>query len=225
MPVNNPFLADQLPDPLPDDPFPWLEGWLAHATENQTRRNPNAMTLGTVAPGGGPSGRVVLAKMINTEMGYVVFFTNYRSSKSRDIEANPAVSLVFHWDSFGRQARIEGTAVRSPASESDAYFASRDRGSQIGAWGSDQSQPLESRDALIQQLQDRANELGVADDDSKAVPRPPHWGGFRVWASAVELWVDGTNRVHDRARFERSLEPDGDGGFKPTPWTRSRLQP
>lgn len=223
--MTNPYLAELLPEVLPDNPFAWFEGWLSHATESLVRRNPNAMTLSTVASDGRPSGRIVLAKAINIELGYVVFFTNYQSKKCRDIEENSEVSLVFHWDSLGRQVRIDGTAVRSPAEESDSYFSSRDRGSQIGAWGSDQSQRLDSREALLQQLDERARELGVSDDDSIAVPRPPHWGGIRVWARAVELWVDGANRVHDRARFERELKPEGDDLFSPSPWVGTRLQP
>ena len=223
--MTNPFLADRLPADLPDDPFSWLEAWLATATENEVQRNPNAMTLSTVSADGQPTARVVLAKGIDAKRGYVVFFTNYRSRKGREIEGNNRVSLVFHWDSLGRQVRIDGIATRSPSEESDAYFASRDRGSQIGAWGSDQSEPLESRDVLLRQLHERAQELGVADDDTKTVVRPPHWGGYRVWASAIELWVEGGDRVHDRARWERQLERDGVAGFAASSWSGTRLQP
>ena len=223
--MTNPYLADRLPAELPDDPFAWLDAWLRHASENAVQRNPNAMTLSTVSADGQPTARVVLAKLLDAERGYVVFFTNYNSRKSREIDGSGRVSLVFHWDSLGRQVRIDGIAVRSPAAESDAYFASRDRGSQIGAWGSDQSEPLASRDDLLRQLRDRAEALGVADDDEKPVERPPHWGGFRVWASAIELWIEGADRVHDRARWERRLERDGDDGFSATPWTGTRLQP
>lgn len=223
--MTNPFLADRLPADLPDDPFSWLEAWLATATENEVQRNPNAMTLSTVSADGQPTARVVLAKGIDAKRGYVVFFTNYRSRKGREIEGNNRVSLVFHWDSLGRQVRIDGIATRSPSEESDAYFASRDRGSQIGAWGSDQSEPLESRDELLRQLHERAKELGVADDDTKTVVRPPHWGGYRVWASAIELWVEGGDRVHDRARWERQLERDGAAGFAASSWSGTRLQP
>lgn len=223
--MTSPYLADRLPDKLPGDPFSWLEAWLSEATENEVQRNPNAMTLSTVSADGQPSARIVLAKSLDTAEGYVVFYTNYRSQKIRDIDGSGKASLVFHWDSMGRQVRIEGTAIRSPAEESDAYFSSRDRGSQVGAWGSDQSQPLESRDALLKQLNERAVELGVADNPDVTVPRPPHWGGIRVWASAIELWIEGADRVHDRARWQRELTRDGEHAFTATPWSGTRLQP
>lgn len=223
--MTSPYLADRLPDILPGDPFAWLEAWLTEATEKKVQRNPNAMTLSTVSADGQPSARIVLAKSLDTLQGYVVFYTNYRSQKTREIDDSDRVSVVFHWDSMGRQVRVEGAAVRSPAAESDAYFASRDRGSQIGAWGSDQSQPLESRDTLLKQLHARAVELGVADNDRIPVPRPAHWGGIRVWASAIELWIEGADRVHDRARWERELTANGEHAFTATPWSGTRLQP
>ena len=124
--------------------------------------------------------------------------------------------------------------MRSPDNESDRYFASRDRGSQLGAWGSDQSDELESRDALIAQIRDRAQELGIklasgtepaAQQDASPVIRPPHWGGFRVWANCIELWMSGEDRIHDRALWQRKLDPAPDGSFTVTPWTGTRLQP
>lgn len=223
--MTNPYLADRLPAELPDDPFAWLDAWLAQATDRQVQRNPNAMTFVTATADGRPSGRVVLAKALDADAGLVVFYTNYESRKCREIDANPNVSVVFHWDSMGRQVRIEGQAVRSPPTESDAYFASRDRGSQIGAWGSDQSQPVDSRDALLDQLARRAEELGVHEDDERTVPRPPHWGGIRVWAASIELWIEGADRVHDRARWERRLSVADEFSFSATPWTGTRLQP
>jgi len=199
--------------------------WLAHATGQAVQPNPNAMTLSTVDSEGRPSARVVLCKLLVADPGYVVFYTNYQSRKCAEISANPHVSLVFHWDTLGRQARLEGIAVKSPAAESDAYFASRDRGSQIGAWGSDQSRPIESRDALLRQLESRAAEMGFAGDPDATIPRPPHWGGIRVWPFAVELWIEGSNRVHDRARWERRLQPVGDDTFSVSAWAGIRLQP
>jgi pyridoxamine 5'-phosphate oxidase len=163
-----------------------------------------------------------------------VFYTNYKSDKAREVAENPNVALVFHWDTLGRQIRIEGEALRSPHDESDAYFASRDWGSQLGAWGSDQSAPLESRAALIAQLSKRAMKLGldvatnlksVAVSDRPLIPRPPHWGGFRVWARRVELWVEGSDRIHDRARWERSLIRNPDHSFSTGVWSGTRLQP
>ena len=176
----------------------------------------------------------MLCKSFVADPGYVVFYTNYKSDKARDIEHNNNVALVFHWDSFGRQVRMEGVAIRSPAAESDAYFATRDWGSQLGAWGSDQSAPLESRSALIAQVGRRAMRLGVdaaknlgsiAGDKRRAIPRPPHWGGFRVWPRRIELWIEGNDRIHDRARWERSLERRDGDEFEVGNWTGTRLQP
>lgn len=217
-------VKNALPTTLPDNPMTWVEQWLEDATDTGDQPNPNAMTLVTIAGDGQPSARIVLCKGLAADPGYLVFYTNYTSRKSREIDADPRVSVVFHWDAMGRQVRVEGLATRSPAEESDAYFATRDRNSRLGAWGSDQSQPVESREALLQQIEQRIAEFDVGDDNAP-VPRPPHWGGLRVWASAVELWVDGENRVHDRARWTRDLTSDDAGGFNPGPWTSTRLQP
>jgi pyridoxamine 5'-phosphate oxidase len=212
----------------------WAAAWLDEATRQAVQRNPNSMTLATVGGDGVPSLRVVLCKAFVPDPGYLVFYTNYKSRKVTELRANPAVAVTFHWDALGRQVRIEGTAVFSPPDESDAYFASRDRGSQLGAWGSDQSAPLGSREALFQQLQDRARSLGlnVSDDmqsiesmDGSAIPRPEHWGGVRVWASAVELWIEGPDRIHDRARWRRTLAQRAGHEFAAGDWEGTRLQP
>jgi pyridoxamine 5'-phosphate oxidase len=212
----------------------WAKAWLDEAVEKQVQRNPNAMTAITVGSDGRPSGRSVLCKEFVADPGYVVFYTNYRSDKARQIEENNNVALLFHWDVFGRQVRMEGVAVKSPAEESDAYFATRDWGSQLGAWGSDQSSPLESRAALIAQVGRRAVKLGVkaaqslksiAIEDRPAIQRPPHWGGYRVWPRRIELWIEGTDRIHDRARWERELQQSDTGEFTVGAWSGTRLQP
>lgn len=227
-------MAPTLPQVLPDDPLHWVEAWLLHATENALQRNPNAMTLATVDERGVPSSRVVLCKAFLADPGYLVFYTNYRSRKVAELTANPCVALLFHWDALGRQVRLQGPALRSPPAESDAYFATRDRGSQLGAWGSDQSAPLASRESLLQQIRARAEGLGLVldanlqvreSDGRAAVPRPPHWGGIRVWPQAVELWIEGADRIHDRAAWNRTLEPAGEFDFAPGPWSGTRLQP
>ena len=232
--MTDPCTATRLPKELPSDPMRWVEAWLDQAMEQQVQRNPNTMSAATVDPDGRPTARMVLCKSFVAEPGYLVFYTNYKSDKVRHIEHNNQIALLFHWDHYGRQARIEGEAVRSPAAESDAYFATRDWGSQLGAWGSDQSAPLESRKALIAQVSRRAMKLGVtaaknlksiAIEDRPVIPRPPHWGGIRVWARRVELWVEGTDRIHDRARWERSLERADDDSFVVGAWTSTRLQP
>jgi pyridoxamine 5'-phosphate oxidase len=212
----------------------WAKAWLDEAVEKQVQRNPNSMTAISVGDDGRPSGRVVLCKEFVEDPGYLVFYTNYKSDKAKQIESNNNVALLFHWDAYGRQVRMEGVAVRSPAEESDAYFVTRDWGSQLGAWGSDQSAPLESRAALITQVGKRAMKLGVkaaknvksiAVDDRPAIPRPPHWGGYRVWPRRIELWIEGPDRLHDRARWERSLEQSDDDDFVAGAWSGTRLQP
>ena len=232
--MSDPCSATRLPNELPSDPMDWAKAWLDEAVQNEVQRNPNSMAAVTVNGEGQPSARVVLCKEFVADPGYLVFYTNYKSDKARQIAGNNKVALLFHWDSFGRQVRIEGQAVLSPDEESDTYFASRDWGSQIGAWGSDQSSPLESRSALIAQVGRRAMKLGVgavknlksiAVSDRPIISRPPHWGGIRVWASRIELWIEGTDRIHDRARWTRSLVANEDDTFNVGEWTGIRLQP
>ena len=232
--MTNIYLSQHLPGELPRDPMHWAFAWLQHATRQAVQRNPNAMTLSTVDAAAKPSSRVVLCKSFVADPGYVVLYTNYRSRKAADIETNPAVAIMFHWDALGRQVRIEGPAVRSPQNESDAYFASRYWGSQLGAWASDQSQAINSRAALMRQLRDRARDLGVSvsddlqsltEDTQPTIPRPEHWGGYRVWAEAVELWIEGADRIHERARWTRKLRQESDHSFNGDTWRGERLQP
>ena len=212
----------------------WADAWIKEAHDAKLRRNPNSMTLVTLSTEGNPSARIVLCKNFVADPGYLVFFTNYNSLKSREITANPKVAAVFHWDGPGRQIRIEGVAIQSPAEESDAYFATRDWGAKMGAWGSDQSAEIESRDALVTQIRSRASELGInlgddletlASGDEPKIQRPPHWGGFRIWPNAIELWKDGADRIHDRALWKRSLVRSSEHEFTVTPWVGTRLQP
>ena len=232
--MSNPYLSPTLPVALPDDPMPWANAWLDEAVQQSVQRNPNSMTLATIAPSGQSSARVVLCKDFVVDPGYVVFYTNYRSQKIAELTANPKVAATFHWDALGRQVRLEGVAIRSPETESDAYFASRDRGSQLGAWGSDQSAALESRDVLRAQIRTRAAELGIGldddlqivdSDDAPSIPRPPHWGGTRIWPHRVELWIEGADRIHDRAAWTRELTSAGEDDLVAGPWTGTRLQP
>ncbi|MCC7198997.1 MAG: pyridoxamine 5'-phosphate oxidase [Gammaproteobacteria bacterium] len=227
-------LAHMLPDPLPADPMPLAATWLSQAWDEQVQPNPNAMVLATADTTGRPTARVVLCKDIVVNPGYLLFYTNYTSVKGRELEFNPQAAAVFHWDVMERQLRIEGRVVHSPASESDDYFASRPWRSRIGAWASQQSQPVANRHAMIEQLRESARKLGAPDpldapdDDEEPdfhVPRPPHWGGMRLWAEAVELWVEGDHRIHDRARWTRSLVPDDNGVLRPGVWHHTRLQP
>jgi pyridoxamine 5'-phosphate oxidase len=207
-----------LPSDLPDDPMPLFEEWFAAVRKAKAQPNPDSMSVATATPDGRPSVRIVLCKKLVVAPGYVVFFTNYDSRKGAELEANPRAAAVLHWDAFGRQVRLEGRIVKSPSGESDEYFASRALDSRIGAWASLQSQPLDSRKTLLKRVATEAARFGTH------VPRPPHWGGYRLWPEAVELWIDGPFRVHDRARWTRTLEAQGDG-FAPGPWSATRLFP
>lgn len=189
------------------DPIAWFDAWLNEAIENEPI-NPNAMTLATVAPDGLPDARMVLLKGHDSR-GFA-FFTNTRSPKGRDLAAHPAAALCFYWRSLGRQVRIVGRVEPVSEAEADAYFRTRPRGSQIGAWASQQSEPVDSRTTL-----ERAVARYDAEYASGDVPRPPHWSGYRVVPDRIEFWTDRRDRLHDRELFER----DGDG------WTVSRLQP
>jgi pyridoxamine 5'-phosphate oxidase len=206
-----------LPSTLPGDPMPLFQQWFDGARQARAQPNPDSMAVAT-ASDGQPSVRIVLCKKLVADPGYVVFFTNYDSRKGRELDANPRAAAVFHWDAHGRQARLEGAIVKSPADESDEYFASRALDSRIGAWASQQSQPLDSRRTLLKRVAAEAARFGTH------VPRPPHWGGYRLWPETVELWIDGPFRVHDRARWTRALTPHG-ADFAPGPWSATRLFP
>jgi pyridoxamine 5'-phosphate oxidase len=192
---------------LPDDPVRAFERWLGLAVEAGLPE-PTAMTLATSTREGRVSARIVLLKQVDAR-GFV-FATNYQSRKAREIEANPWVCLVFGWIPLERQVRIEGLIERTSEEESDAIFAARPRAAQLGAWASTQSEVIPSRAAL---------EAAVAEADRRfpaTVPRPPHWGGYRVVPHAIELWRGRPHRLHDRLRYERA---PGAG------WTRRRLAP
>jgi len=222
-----------LPDPLPDDPLVVVAAWLAEATRAQVQPNPNAMVLATADQHGQPSARVVLCKDIRPQPGFLTFYTNFESRKGVELAANPRAAVVMHWDRLQRQVRIEGPVTPGSASDSDSYFAARAWQSRIGAWASRQSAAVASRAALAAAVERAAQRFGApspmqspadAPDPGVAIPRPPHWGGYRLWADAVELWVEGAARLHDRARWTRNLEPIIDG-FEGGRWSATRLQP
>jgi pyridoxamine 5'-phosphate oxidase len=208
-----------LPSTLPEDPMPLFEQWFRHAREQKVQPNPDSMVVATATAQGRPSARVVLCKKLVTDPGYVVFFTNYHSRKGTELDANPEAAAVLHWDDLARQVRLEGPVLRSPGEESDEYFASRALDSRIGAWASLQSQPLDSRGTLLRRVAVEAARHGTH------VPRPPHWGGFRLWPRAVELWLEGPFRVHDRARWTRELDLSDPARPSPGPWQATRLYP
>jgi pyridoxamine 5'-phosphate oxidase len=224
--------TETLPDPLPANPLAVAADWLAQAVRDAAQPNPNAMVLATVDGRGHPSARVVLCKEIDPGPGCILFYTNYRSRKGQELAATGRAALVFHWDHRHRQVRAEGPVEALSDAENDAYFRTRPWQSRLGAWASEQSQPVESRQALERSVAAMALKFdipyggpgtpepqGVVVD----VPRPPHWGGYRLRADSVELWVEGEFRIHDRARWTRSLpgSPDAPAGL----WTVTRLQP
>jgi len=223
-----------LPDPPPMDPMPLAATWLHQAWDEQVQRNPNSMVLATTDTDGRPSARVMLCKEIVIDPGYLVFYTNYESRKGQELAAHPWAAAVFHWDALHRQLRVEGPVVISPASESDDYFVTRPWRSRLAAMTSQQSAPIGSHQTLIEKLRETAAHFGTPDplaapdDDQEPglrLPRPPGWGGYRMWAAAVELWVEGPHRLHDRVRWTRELAPTDGGHFKFQPWHHQRLQP
>jgi len=222
------FWVETLPDPLPANPQ-----WLAQARLDAAQPNPNAMVLATVDSQGHPSARVVLCKEIAAQPGTVLFYTNYRSRKGVELLGNPRAAVVFHWDHRRRQVRAEGRVEPLSDSENDAYFRTRDWQSRVGAWASQQSEPVESRGALAAAVAREARRFGIAyegpgsaepDEVSVEVPRPPNWGGFNLYCDAVELWVEGEFRIHDRARWTRPMTEPRSAAAN-SPWTATRLQP
>jgi len=204
----------------PANPLPALRAWLAEARAERVQPNPDAAALATVDAAGRPSARMVLCRAADWEAGWLGFYTNRESEKARALAAHPHAALLFHWDGLGRQARVTGPVVAAPASDADRYFATRPRESQLAAWASAQSRPVASRAELLARFEATAARFGA----DAPVPRPPHWGGYRVWIESLELWASRPHRLHDRVRWTRSLAPRGEG-FAPGPWRCERLQP
>jgi pyridoxamine 5'-phosphate oxidase len=192
------------------DPLARFAELLERAKQTPGIAEATGMTLSTVGADGRPSARIVLLKGMDRQ-GFV-FYTNYNSCKGREILARPSVALTFWWPQLESQVRIEGDAAPVPISEADAYFATRPRGSQLGAWASDQSAELPSRAALEEKLAEVTRRF-----EGGPVPRPPHWSGFRVTPLAIEFWKNRPNRLHERDLYRRE---------NPTaPWTLRLLNP
>lgn len=181
---------------MADDPFALFDAWYAEAKSSEIN-DPNAMALATVDAAGQPSVRMVLLKGHGPD-GFV-FYTNRESRKAGDLAAVPKAALLFHWKSLRRQVRIEGAVTHATDAESDAYFATRSRDSQLGAWASDQSRPLDTRDTFEARFAEMQ-----ARFEGQDVPRPPHWGGYRVTPHAIEFWQDRAHRLHERRLFTRT---------------------
>lgn len=194
------------------DPFALFQDWMAEAARSEPN-DPNAMTLATCTPDGWPSARIVLLKGVDepgAEPRGFVFYTNTLSRKGAELAANGRAALVFHWKTLGRQVRVEGAVSAVTAAEADAYYASRARVSRLGAWASLQSQTLPERSAL-----ERRVAAYEAEYPGEAIPRPPHWSGYRVAPRSIEFWRDMPFRLHDRTVWTR----DGQG------WTTGKLYP
>ena len=228
-----PAWTETLPDPLPANPLALAAQWLNQARSDAAQPNPDAMILATVDGSGHPSARVVLCKDIDASAGLILFYTNYQSRKGRELKMNPRAAVVFHWDHRHRQVRAEGRAEALSDAENDAYFRTRPWQSRIGAWASQQSEPVQSRAVLAASVAAAARRFGIPyggpgteepQEVNAEVPRPSHWGGYRLRVDSVELWVEGEFRIHDRARWTRTsdLKQDVDAA---TTWSVSRLQP
>lgn len=194
------LLGSGVPHPTPNDPMPTLEAWLEDARRSGAYADPDSMALATATRDGCPSVRIVLCKAIEPASGSVVFYTSYLSRKGRELTANPRAAVVFHWPHAQRQARVEGTVSRLPEAESDAYFRSRSLLSRIGATVSRQSEPIGSRGELVAAAMAVAKQAALTGQ----IPRPEHWGGYRLSATSVELWAAGRGRLHDRLRWTRA---------------------
>jgi pyridoxamine 5'-phosphate oxidase len=196
-------------DKAGDCPFTLFNHWLSDAVQTENL-DPNAMTLATVDAHGQPKARILLLKGFSKEKGWV-FYTNYESDKGQELANNSNATLLFWWEMLERQVRIEGHVEKLDEAESDTYYTSRPRDSQLGAWVSEQSQVIKSRDVLTERLSILEEQYQQMD----VLPRPPHWGGYRLIPRAVEFWQGQPSRLHDRMRYR----------FEDGQWIRERLSP
>jgi len=196
------------PEDLDPDPLEQFDRWFEVARMRNGVEMPEAACLSSVGDDGYPDGRIVLLKARDAR-GFV-FYTNFRSAKGRSLKADPRAALTFYWENLARQVRVQGDVEQVSEAEADVYFATRSRGSQIGAWASDQSTVLPSREALLE----RAAEI-TARHKGERIPRPPYWGGFRIVPYCLEFWQGMPDRLHDRLVYRRA----GEG------WRVERLHP
>ena len=196
-------------NPSTDDPFELFNQWYDDASKSEIN-DPNAMSLATVGENLMPSVRIVLLK--SHDRNGFVFYTNLKSRKGTELSENPHAAIAFHWKTIRRQVRIEGSTESVTKNEADEYFQSRARISQIGAWASQQSQPLDSREQLLNSVKSLEKKY-----ENVSIPRPPHWGGLRLRPKRIEFWHDGEFRLHDRFIFEKATNTKG--------WEITRLNP
>ena len=197
------------------DPFELFDAWFAEAQASEPNE-PEAMAVATTGADGRPSARMVLLKD-RSPLGFV-FYTHEQSAKGEDLGENPRAALLFHWKSLCRQVRIEGAVERVPDAEADAYFASRARDSQLGAWASDQSRPLDSRETFERRFEEAQRRF-----DGEDVPRPSSWVGYRVVPDRIEFWTAREHRLHERRLFTREADPGSESGAGS--WTEGLLYP
>jgi pyridoxamine 5'-phosphate oxidase len=212
----SPETMPALPDALPADPLPLVAAWMSEAAARV--RNSTAMALATVDLAGRPTARMVICRGFDARAGWLVFYTDRESDKGQALAAHPYAAAVFHWDAFERQIRVEGPVTLAPDADSEAYWRSRPPDARVAATASAQSRPLATRAELL------AHVAHVTATASGEIPRPKRWGGYRVWAERVELWVGQPARVHDRARWTRALTSVGDT-FTAGAWSATRLMP
>jgi pyridoxamine 5'-phosphate oxidase len=203
--------AEPLPLLSEADPFALFDAWLREAVAKEPN-DANAMSLATADADGLPDVRMVLLK--DADARGFVFYSNVGSAKGQELAANPKAALLFHWKSLRRQVRVRGAVTRVSGAEADAYWATRARPAQLGAWASEQSRPLPDRLAFEKKIAEFGLKFGLGK-----VPRPPHWSGWRVEPQTIEFWRDRPFRLHERLVFARSPQGGGDG------WTTSRLYP
>ncbi|HEY7653614.1 MAG TPA: pyridoxamine 5'-phosphate oxidase [Methylomirabilota bacterium] len=209
-------MTEPLPEVLPADPLPLVARWLEAAAA--VVKSATAMALATVAADGRPTARMVICRGFDAGEGWLVFYTDRESAKGRALEQNPRAAVVFHWDVFERQIRVEGPVTRAREADSERYWSTRPLDARIAAVASEQSRPIASRAAFLERI------AAVKRAHGAEVPRPPRWGGYRVWAERVELWVGQPGRAHDRAVWTRALQPTV-AGFTGGSWRGTRLQP
>jgi pyridoxamine 5'-phosphate oxidase len=211
--MTRPLHESLLPVVLPNEPFALLAQWIDDGRRSGAYVNPDAICLATAGADGVPHARMVLCRGLDVARGSLAFYTNRHSAKGRDLADRGEASAVFYWDHDARQAIVTGHVEHVADAESDAYWTTRPRLSQLAAWASAQSEPIASRAALLAQLEAVSARFGA--ESSRPVPRPEHWGGYRIVARRVELWSGSEGRMHDRAQWTRAARG----------WGSTRLQP